>query len=365
MKILRYGLQLSLFFILPGTAVLAQRLKPGFDKAECLEMLKIAHRQLELAKWEKDSSVPMPQHYKLGYRSPVVGLENRWDLWTSSDGVGVISVRGTVDASVSWLANLYAAMVPAKGELQLEKDFTFSYNLSDDPKSAVHVGFLVSAAYLLRDIMPRIDSCYKTGIRDFIVTGHSQGGAITFLLTSYLENMKSVGKLPKDLRFKTYSGAPPKVGNLFYAYQFESLTRDWAFSIINSADWVPETLISIQTVNDFNGPNPFRHAKAMIKKQKFPKNLALRHVYNRLSKPPLKAQRRYENYLGKMISKAIRKQLPDFVPPVYFKSNNYVRVGTPVILYADAEYFKKYPEDVDQVWRSHMIPPYLFLAEKL
>ena len=110
---------------------------------------------------------------------------------------------------------------------------------------------------------------------------------------------------------------------MFYAYQFENLTKGgWAYNVVNTADWVPEFPFSIQTLNDFNEVNTFVNAKALIKRQKFPKNLVLRHVYNRLSKPAKRAQKNYEKFLVKMVSKFIKKTLPDFKPPVYFKSND-------------------------------------------
>ena len=126
-----------------------QNLKPGFDKAEYIEMVEIAQKaHIDLDKWSTITTVPDPQKFKFAYRSPVIGLENIWDLWISKDSVAVISVRGSVPTANSFLANLYAAMVPAKGELQLEKSFNFKYNLSNNPKAAVHVGWLVSMAYV-------------------------------------------------------------------------------------------------------------------------------------------------------------------------------------------------------------------------
>src|SRR6185437_6927582 len=132
----------------------AQHLKPGFDKSEFIEMLKIGARTTADSAYY--NSFPSPAHYKMIYQSPQVGLDNLWQLWMNDDSVAVISIRGTTNTPVSFLANLYAAMVAAKGTLQLEKDFTFDYDLSNDPKAAVHVGFLVSTAYLSRDILPKI-----------------------------------------------------------------------------------------------------------------------------------------------------------------------------------------------------------------
>jgi hypothetical protein len=348
----------------------AQKLKPGFEKAEYLEMLKIAQKaHVDTSKWKTDTAIPYPERFEFVYRSPVVGLDNIWDLWIDKGGVAVISVRGSIMTTTSFLANLYAAMVPAKGVLELERSFHFNYNLSDNPNAAVHVGWLVAMAYLSRDILPKIDSCYhKGGIKEFILTGHSQGGGITFLLTSYLERLRAEHKIPQDIRFKTYCSAGPKPGNLFYAYDYENLTRGgWAFNTVNTADWVPDVPFSIQTVDDFTTINPFRGAKAMIKKQKFPANLALKFAYCRLSKPAKRAQRRYQKYLGNFVSKAVKKQLPEFVAPEYYRSNYYVRTGATVVLYPDAGYYKVFNNDPSNtdIWINHLMRPYLYLVHKM
>ncbi len=362
---------LAAVLLLCSTATIqAQHLKPGFEKAECLEMLKINQKaHIDLAKWEDYSDVPPPNDFKFIYRSQVVGFDNLWDLWMSvTKPVAVIAIRGSVPSEASFLANFYAAMVPAKGELQLTTSFKFSYTLSQHPAAAVHVGWLVSMAYLSQDIVPKIDSCYKKGIREFILTGHSQGAAITFLLNSYLENLKSENKLPADIRFKTYCSAGPKPGNLFYAYDYDYLTQDgWGYNLVNTADWVPDTPFSVQTVSDFTAVNPFRGAKKVIKKQKFPVNLALKHVYNKLSRPSEKAQRNYQKYLGKMLSKTVKKQFPEFVPPLYYNSNYYVRVGSTIILKADDDYFKQFSNEPTNpnIWQHHWPNPYLHLTQKL
>ncbi len=362
---------LSVVILLFTQLITAQtnKLKQGFDKWECMEMLRIAQLQaIDIKDWNTPRSVPMPEKFTFAYRSQPIGLQNMWDLWVSKDSIAVISIRGTdINPNpVSWLANMYAAMVPAKGELKLEKTFNFKYNLSNDPKAAVHIGFLIGTAYLSRDILPKLDSCYKkAGIKNFIIAGHSQGGAITYLLTSHLESLKREHIIPEDVRFKTYSSAAPKAGNLYYAYEYETLTRNWAFNAVNTSDWVPEVPLSVQTEHDFTDVNPFKGAKAMIKKQKFPARLALRHIYKKLSKPSNKAQRNYEKYLGKMVSKLVKKALPEFEAPEYYKSSDYVRIGTTVVLYADDDYKKVFPQNPKEVWLNHFIDRYLFLVEKL
>ena len=360
---------LIFLFLFAKTISAQTKLKPGFEKEECKEMLKIALVQaLDTQEWRTPRSVALPQKFKFAYRSPLIGLQNMWDLWISKDSVAVISIRGTdiKPNPVSWLVNFYAAMVPAKGKLELEKNFVFNYNLSSDDKAAVHVGFLVATAFLSRDILPKLDSCYKKlGIKNFIIAGHSQGGAITFLMTSYLESLKAEGRIAKDICFKTYSSASPKAGNLYYAYTYETLTRDWAFNAVNTSDWVPEVPFSVQTVNDFTDVNPFTNAGEMINKQKFLTRHVLRHLYKKLSKSSFKAQKNYEKFLGHMIYKSVKKALPEFKEPVYFKSNNYVRIGTTVVLYADDDYKKLFIQDPKRIWLNHGIERYLYLTEKL
>ena len=95
---------------------MAQHLKPGFDKQEFTEMLKIGARTTADSAYY--NSFPAPEQFKMIYQSPQMGLDNLWQLWITDDSVAVVSIRGTTTTSVSFLANFYAAMVPAKGELQ-------------------------------------------------------------------------------------------------------------------------------------------------------------------------------------------------------------------------------------------------------
>ncbi|MBO0933725.1 META domain-containing protein [Fibrella sp. HMF5036] len=346
------------------TVSIAQSLQPGFDKAEYMELLKVSARFGDSA---YVATFPIPMRYQFAYRSPVVGLDNVWDLWTSaSTGTAVISLRGTTANSVSWLGNFYAAMVPAQGELQLSKTEVFPYHLADNPRAAVHVGWLVSTAFLAKDILPKIDSCYRKGIKNMLIMGHSQGGAIGYLLTAHLYNLQKQGKLPADIRFKTYCSAGPKPGNLYFAYEYEAMTQGgWAYNVVNAADWVPEVPFSIQTVNDMNVTNPFAGADATIKKQPFFKRLVLRYVYNGLSKPAIKAQENYQKYLGNVASRTVKKNLKGYVAPEYYNSNHYVRTGATVVLLADSAYYRRFPDSREKIFAHHFHMPYLYLVSNL
>jgi len=68
------------------------KLEPGFSKAEYSELLKISTRQGD-SLYNKE--LPAPEKFTRAYRSAVMGLDNRWELWTSPDSIEAISIRGT------------------------------------------------------------------------------------------------------------------------------------------------------------------------------------------------------------------------------------------------------------------------------
>ena len=352
---------LFLTFLTAGIATIghAQALKSGFDAAEYIQMLKVAGGFMDTV------SIGEPAGCKRVYRSPIVGLDNKWELWQRNDGVGIISLRGTTLNPVSWLENFYAAMIPATGAVQLSANETFTYKLATNPRAAVHAGWVIGMAYLAKDILPKLDSATRAGTREFIITGDSQGGALAFLMTSYLHSQIG-SRLPANVRFKTYCIAGPKPGNLYYAYDYEVMTQGgWGFNVVNSADWVPEIPLSIQTTDDFNPINPFVGIPAAIRKQKFFNRIALNYAFGKLDKPTRRAQKEYQRFLGKYIEKTIVKNLPDYKAPAYYPSNHYVRTGQTVVLDANEVYYQKYPNDPAKLFRHHLLQPYLYLGEKL
>ncbi len=352
-----------LLVILLTNTLYAQRLKPGFDRDEYIDMMKIS---AQFGAPEYAAALKPPPQYKYVYRSPNVGIGNSWDLYVNNNGLAVISIRGTTADRTSWLANFYAAMVPAKGTLRLSATDNFDYQLADNPRATVHIGWLVSTAFLSKTMLPMIDSLYKKGTKDIIIMGHSQGGAIAYLLTAYIYHLQRSNKVPADIRFKTYCSAAPKPGNLYFAYDYEAMTQQgWSYNVVNAADWVPETPFSIQTLDDFNNINPFKHAPVFIRKIKWPARWALKHAFNRMDKPSRKAMRNYRKYLGSFLAKQVKQTVNGYIPPAYAYTMNYVRTGAFIVLQPDSGYYQKYPQEDTAIFRNHFHPPYLYLAEKL
>ncbi|WP_423737001.1 lipase family protein [Chitinophaga caseinilytica] len=344
---------LSVVLALPVKA----QLKAGFDANEYQDLMRL-HQDGDTANAKNH-----PSSYRLLYTSPEVGFYNRWMMWERNDGVDVIQVRGTIGKLKSWLANFYAAMIPAKGVLQLNDSTRWEYKLAaDTAKAYVHVGWTAAVGFMSADIISHVKERYARGTRQFIVTGHSQGGAIAFLLRSHLQYHPD---LPKDIIYKTYCSAAPKPGNLFYAYDFENITRDgWGFRIVNSDDWVPETPLSLQTVEDYNMPNPFMNVKGELKKQKFFIRLYGNLIYNRLTRTTNRSVRRFRKTLGNGVFRLAKRHLPEMVQPNYIFSNNYMTCGTPIILMTDAEYHKTFPFDGKNIFVHHMPEKYLWLLKK-
>ncbi len=355
---------LLLVWILGAVTGRAQSLQPGFDADEYIEMLGVSAGQMHQPAAAK---IPLSRQYHMVYRSSETGLKNRWDLWLNKDStIMLISLRGTTADQESWLENFYAAMIPAAGELQLNDSTVFHYRFSDDPKAAVHAGWTIGIGSMMPGIMEKLKTYYAKGIRQLMIMGHSQGGALAYLLTSYLYYQVQAGLLPADIKIKTYCSAAPKPGNLYYAYDFDYITRNgWALTVVNSADWVPETPFSLQTLCDFNPLNPFANVKPQLAKLPFFVKLYMNHAYNRLDRTSSGAKRVFEKYLGNTVYKQVKKYLPQLKQPQYSYSMNYMRAGVPVVLKPDDAYFKQFPDTSKNVFIHHGFEPYWLLTRKI
>jgi hypothetical protein len=340
-----------------------KRLSPGFDAYEYADLLWLAFYGISDSLKETKSFDLNAGRYERVMRSPEVGLYNVCEIYLRNDGTVILSLRGTVNKPESWMENFYAGMVPATGKIKLADDYIFSYQLATRTDALVHVGWTIGTGFLVREYLPVMDSLLKKGYRNLIVTGHSQGGALSFLNTSFL-HYHYHHDYP-DLVLKNYASAAPKPGNLYYAYDFEHITKNgYAYRVVNADDWVPESPISVQGLGDFNKLNPLSSAPETIKKQKFPEKVVISHMYNRMRKGSEKAAARYKKYLGNGVGKLVRKSLPGYEPPGYADGSNYMTAGAPIILMPSDAYRVKFPHDPDAVFLHHLYAPYFFLLKE-
>jgi len=340
-------------------------LHPGFDGREYRELLDYAFHGT-LTSDTTRTMTAASERYTLEYRSPEAGMRNRWDLWVRADRhVAVMAIRGTIGDRLSWLENFYAAMVPATGSVQLSDSTHFDYRLSADEKAMVHVGWLLGLAYLSPTMLAQLRRVYAEGIHDIIIFGHSQGAALAFLTRSWFYYLQQKGDLPADIEFKTYCSAAPKPGNAFYAYDFDFITRGgWGFTVVNAADWVPETPFSIQTLSDINPVNPFNNFDNSLQKEAFLVRLYIRGEYNKLERRTRKADNAFRSVLGNSVYKQVKRSLPQLREPVYSNGSNYQRAGVPIVLEPDSAYYHLFPDSPDRVFMHHGFEPYFWLSSK-
>jgi len=355
-------LNLMVFTWIPFVHGQQAPIKPGFDAAEYADILWLAFYGMTDSLKDQRNTTLNRGNYERLLRTPEVGLANEAEIYLRSDSVIIVSLRGTVKKTESWLANFYAGMVPAQGSIQLTDDYHFIYKLAERKDAMVHVGWTIGTGFLVKEYLPVLEQLLARGLRNVIVTGHSQGGALSFLNTSFI-HYHFKDKYP-GLKLKTYASAAPKPGNLFYAYDFDYITGiGFGYRVVNTDDWVPESPFTVQGLSDFNTVNPLAGAPATIKKQKWPDRLVMKHVYHKMRKGSEKAAYRYQKYLGNGVGKLVSKSLPGFVQPEYSNGSNYMTAGAPIILSPTEDYKKKFPDDPNNVFIHHMYAPYFFLLK--
>ncbi len=338
-----------LYFIISFTALSsnAQNLKPGFDAEEFVEILKINAQLSEHS--SLISQIAKPDNSVKIYESQEIGLKNKWNLWLHDRNVGVISLRGSTMDTESCLVNFFAGEIPAKGTLDISSSIRWNYEFASHKRASVHAGYAFSSYFLLQDILPRIDSCYQHGVKEFIITGHSQGGGLSYMINAALIHLQLQGDLPKDIKFKTYTSASPKPGNLYFAYDYENKVQtDWSLHVVSTEDWVPQSPFTVQTLADLPDVSPLGLLESTINKQSLIKRLFLKGIYKKVTKPSDQAVDIYHKYLGTFMGKQIQKYYPEFQIPSFATSNEYVRTGRQIILTPDEAYFNAFDSNKNE-----------------
>jgi hypothetical protein len=320
---------------------------PGYDKAELLQIMPAMERTYDSADiggFKTPSLVDIHQVF----RSKVSPLKNRFDVWVTSDNKAVITIRGTIvdTAALSFTAAFYALMAPANGKIKVSDTGWFQYKLAELPGAGVHLGMLLGLYFISGELVEQVNARYRDGIRDFIIVGHSQGSSISLLATSYLWYLRKDGKLPADIRFKTYSIATPKTGNLQYAYDYEKLTAGgYALSVNNVIDWVPCIAMTFQATQDFPKVSPFRDLKGFLRGINYTPGPKFDEGFEKFSKAMPAVVTQVATTIHESVYPKIAKVMPGYVEPECMPSSDFVRSGVSVPLVPDKEYYKLFPND--------------------
>jgi hypothetical protein len=231
MRCLLFGL-----LVLISSTSFAQ-LREGFDPDEVKALISMCNSYTFQNLYGSDAAIA-PKNYKKTFTSPVIGMDNKFQVYTKDD-VGVLNFRGSTNQITSWVENMYSAMIPAKGVILLDQKST-PYSFAEDTSAAVHAGYALAVVLLSPSIIDQIKQLNQQGIYSIIITGHSQGGSLANLTRAYLENLPK-GTLSAKNVYKTYAFANPMCGNKNFSeeYHVRYCENNMSYSIINPADLVP------------------------------------------------------------------------------------------------------------------------------
>ncbi len=319
---------ISLVLVLLVKLTSAQ-IKEGFDKYEGRDMIALCNSFTQIRLFNTDSAI-VPKYYTKIYTSGVYGLDNKFQIWQKGR-TAVVVFRGSTAQKSSWLENMYSVMIPAQGKIVLPGMETVHYRFAKSNSARVHAGWSLGVAFIIQDLTHEIQRLNNQGIYDFILTGHSQGGALCQLARAYLENLQQ-GIISDKCHLKTYAFASPMIGNKAfiteYSQRYES--DGTSFSIFNPSDLVPKMP---QTVHSGGGKfYSLQNIERLIDTtNNFTfKDFAFRAVTETISKDPVE---KYIKLAGYSVHKQIEDkigllQMPKYTRDLEFMANaNRIAIG--------------------------------------
>ena len=290
------------------------QLKEGFDPEETRDMIAICNSFSYLKMYGQDTDI-VPSNYKKTYTSETIGMDNKFQVYVSGN-TGVINFRGSTAEKISWLENFHSAMIPASGKISID-EVSYKCEFSLDTAAAVHGGFALATVFMQEEIIKQIKKLNQQGIYHIILTGHSQGGALSQMFRAYLELAKG-SKISDRNVFKTYAFASPKIGNAAFVSDYNTnYCNGWSFNIINPKDMVPTFPLSY---ND----------KSLFTKENMVKIIFANDSIGFKDRLVDESIRRFEssissifNTVGSMVSDEISKDVAKVEMPDYEKDFNY------------------------------------------
>lgn len=349
---------LSILFL--NVLPLFSQFHEGYNQGEALEMIAICNSFTFQDVMGTDKPI-LPNNYKKIYQSEAIGMDNKWQL-LEGPGYAVINIRGSTTDPLSWMTNLYSAMIPANGSITLPNGRIVDYYLSDNPLANVHSGWTLAMAFLSEDIVSKIKEQNEKGVYYFIITGHSQGAAIAQLMRSYLENLPP-DILDKKNKFKTYVFASPKPANTYFAQNYSNYYKNSSFIINNPKD--PVTNLPMSKDDDSFFDLEEAHEQITDTNTSYFKNLAIKAVGRILTgnKDSL-----YIRKSGINIQKQLNKYMGTIQMPEYVADMDYTYPVTPIFIepfmyfnFNNKKYYSNFNMDSSKMLYQHK--PYLYFLE--
>ena len=355
---MKFLLTISSIFLLPYISI--GQLSSGFDPVEAHEMIALCNSYTYLELYNDDKAI-IPKGYTKVYTSPVVGMDNKFQVYTKGK-IGVLNFRGSTDKKSSWLENIYSEMIPVEGTITVN-DEKFEYKFGIDTSSNIHSGYALGMAYLHENILNQIDKLNKQGVTNIILTGHSQGGALAILTRAYLEHSVK-DKISSRNKFKVYTFAQPMSGNVEFMREYNALFCDagMSYSLINPEDAVPNMPLSYNdsTYIKDRVNAIFRKDEKIEKKGTFRDGM-INIFEGGLSKTVHK--------FGKAVSKQIQKELGEIILPEPTGDINYSQVGNLILLsppeyplemkdsalLEDKEFMREHPRDENGFFENEAV----------
>ncbi len=299
------------------------QIQPGFSPKEAKDLILLCNSFTYIDLYGSDSSV-IPSSCKKVYTSPTYGMDNKFQVYVQN-GIGIINFRGSTDNKSSWLENFYSALIPVEDVIKVENG-NFYYKVGKDTAGGVHAGYILALSHFQEDVLIQMKNLNQKGIYNFIITGHSQGGALAQVLRASLEYLPE-SKVSKKNKYKVYSFANPMIGNFEFAKEYNKnySEKELSFSLHNPEDIVPQMPMS------YNDSTYWKEsALTLLGGDDAPsKKSMLLDGFIQTFENPIK---KLSNVLAKNLNKQLEKDLGTIEMPKFKNDINYCHTGKLILL---------------------------------
>ena len=181
---------LLLILIVLNTQIRAEFIY-GLDKNEASDLIRLSYYPFIIEKGGDSLMKTELPNYEIVKTVDSVAMDNGWSVIKTEDK-GVISFRGTTSKQISWLANFYAAMIPAKGQMTLPSGKVVNYVFADDDRAGIQTGWSLAILIMQTEIIEEIKKLNKEGILIYTLQGIVRVGLYLYYLVHFLNTCQIV-----------------------------------------------------------------------------------------------------------------------------------------------------------------------------